>query len=95
MATGTGIGSRKSRYPLPQDEMIQEDRIIIERREVIAEVPLSVNGQGNPIVVAYERMAQYLVDETQNTGRIELEFRYGSTLFRATSEAEENPNRKV
>lgn len=76
MATGTKTRPRTTMGP-------EQDCIVVERREIIATIPLSSNGSINPIVAAYGEIGQFFAN---NDEAMRLEFEYMGHRFEASHE---------
>lgn len=51
-----------------------QESILIERREIVAEIKLSDQGSLNPVEASYQVVAQYLRDNLQENQPISLQF---------------------
>lgn len=58
------------------------DEIVIERREIVGRIPLSLNGSENPIKEAFHMAADYATEELADNGNaIRMQFDFSGTTF--------------
>lgn len=83
-----GIKPTQSEYWDENDAPITpaEQSIVIERREIIGTIRLG-SGTEPPLVAAYSHIGDWMMQNIQDAASsVNVEFRFGDHLFRATAE---------
>ena len=72
----------------------EQNEVIIERREIVAQFSLSSHGTENPIIQAYREIGKYMADHDDPTG-YEVTFNLWGREFSASVASAPSPGHRV